>query len=55
MHDLWAYPEPQVEIDGCTHTDAEEYYHSQKPKSFDDVVWTAEKDGVMQKAKQSKR
>ncbi len=50
MHAPVRVPNPHgEEIDG-SHLAVQEYYHSCKPKPFDDDVWKGEREGVMRKA-----
>ena len=53
-HVFWKFLEPVITIDGKPYADAEEYYHAQKPKPFNEAQWKGERDDVMRKAIRAK-
>ena len=53
-HSLWRYSEPVIVVDGVRTPCSEAYYHSQKPNPFDEAVWDARREAVMEKAVRAK-
>ena len=54
VHSLWRYSEPVIVVDGIHAPCSEAYYHSQKPKPFDEAVWDARREAVMEAAVRAK-
>lgn len=54
VHDLWVYDEPKLTINGRTYKDSETYYHSQKPRPFNQIEWEHDRDAVMRRAIRTK-
>lgn len=54
VHSFWRFAEPTLRIDGVVYTCSEQYYHSQKPKPFDDAAWEAQRVDVMRRAVRAK-
>jgi predicted NAD-dependent protein-ADP-ribosyltransferase YbiA (DUF1768 family) len=54
VHSLWKYGEPSIEVGGRRYRCSEEYYHTQKPRPFDDAVWDQQKLLVMERAVRAK-
>ena len=46
--------EPVIVVDGIHAPCSEAYYHSQKPNPFDEAVWAARREAVMEKAVRAK-
>ena len=54
VHSLWRYSEPVIVVDGVHAPCSEAYYHSQKPNPFDEAVWDARREAVMEAAVRAK-
>jgi predicted NAD-dependent protein-ADP-ribosyltransferase YbiA (DUF1768 family) len=54
VHSLWRYQEPAIVVRGVAGTCSEMYFHGQKPTPYDDVVWRAQREAVMEDAVRAK-
>ena len=54
VHTLWRYGEPEIVIDGMHCMYVEDYFHSPKPHSYNDTVWCAGREDVMEKRLKAK-
>ena len=54
VHSLWSYGEPMIEVDSQRYDCSESFYHSQKPRPFNDTVWDRQKEAVMETAVRAK-
>ena len=54
VHSMWRFDEPQLEIDGNTYQCSESYYHTCKPRPFNEAAWAAQRESVMRRAVRAK-
>jgi hypothetical protein len=54
VHSLWCDTEPHIMGDGVQPLNSEAFYHSKKPQPWDQAVWDACKEGVMEEALRGK-